>query len=370
MATYISGSAKRTAILQEIQDYFGEQKKKILKLADTRWLALHQCVVRMLDCWNSLSHYFLLAVSEDHLKSAEVILESLNNNVVKAYFYFLKYSLNLFNSFNAMFQTKSIIIHEMYSNSIRLLKMISQNFIKPEYLMTDKLDQLSFTDPKNYLRESEIFVGSECEEFIKTFPKPIFTDFKNTCLKFYVKAAQEIAVRLPINNQLFQEFQFLDPNICLNPKNYNKSNQLDNSKEIFGSYIDKYKVVEELREIPYFFNNEQIENFKKMSITEMWHEISTVKDFTSDNYKFNNICILAKMILTLPHSNASAERIFSIVTDVKTKKRNRIGDNTLNSVAIIRSSFQDKNLTANKFIVTDEHLKLHNYNMYKTETKK
>jgi len=28
VATYISGSAKRTAILQEIQQFFGEEKKK------------------------------------------------------------------------------------------------------------------------------------------------------------------------------------------------------------------------------------------------------------------------------------------------------------------------------------------------------
>jgi len=32
VATYISGSAKRTAILQEIQDYFGEQKKKNIEV--------------------------------------------------------------------------------------------------------------------------------------------------------------------------------------------------------------------------------------------------------------------------------------------------------------------------------------------------
>lgn len=84
--------------------------------------------------------------------------------------------------------------------------------------------------------ESEVFVGSECDEFIKTFPKSIFTYFKNTSLKFYIKAAVEIAIKLPINNQFFQEFQFLDPNVCLDPKKCNISNQLDKSKELFGSY--------------------------------------------------------------------------------------------------------------------------------------
>lgn len=67
----------------------------------------------------------------------------------------------------------------------------------------------------------------------------------------------------------------------------------------------------------------------------MWHKIGTVKDITSYNYKFNNICTLATLILLLPHSNAAAQRIFSIVTDVKTKNRNKLADNTLYAVTII-----------------------------------
>ncbi|KAF0755037.1 protein FAM200B-like [Aphis craccivora] len=132
VSTYISGSEKRTAIIEEIQEFFGEQRKKMLKLADTRWLAMHQCVVRILDYWNSLTHYFLVAVSEDHLKSAITILDAFNN-------------------FN-------------------LLKTFAQNFIEPEFLMIDSLEQLSFSDPKIFLPESEIFVGTECEDFLKTLP--------------------------------------------------------------------------------------------------------------------------------------------------------------------------------------------------------
>lgn len=101
-----------------------------------------------------------------------------------------------------------------------------------------------------------------------------------------------------------------------------------------------------------------------MEIPEFWQEISTAKDFSSDNLKFSNICTLAKLVLSLPHSNASAEQIFSIVNDVKTKKRNRLGDNTLNAVTVIRSSFQDKKQTTVEFKVTNDHIALHNQNIY------
>jgi len=97
----------------------------------------------------------------------------------------------------------------MYTNSVSLLKTFAQNFIKPEFLITDSLEQLSFSDPKNFLPESEIFVGTECEDFIKTLPQNnIVSDFKNTCLKFYIKSAEEIARSLLIRSDFLENSHF------------------------------------------------------------------------------------------------------------------------------------------------------------------
>lgn len=362
---YVSGSAKRTSILHDIQEYFHEQKKKILKLADTRWLALHQCVVRLLECWSSLIKYFQLAVVEDHLKSAENILDNLNNSIVKGYFLFLKYSLEYFNSFNAMFQTRKIIIHEMYGHSICLLKTLCQNFLKPK-LLTDDLFLIAFDDPTNLLPLDEIYVGADCEELLKTIPNKLANEFKNKCLLFYIKAAKEMVLRLPLKNNLFKEFIFLDPNCALNTENRNIPGNLTLLLSTFDNYIDSTKIMDEWRSLPYFFNQQQIEHLKTLSIQNMWHEISNAKDFVIDCFKFANLSKLAKLVQALPHSNSEAERIFSIVTDVKTKKRNKLNDDTLNSIAVIRSSFQDKNSSCVDFKVTKAHLNLHNYNnLYK-----
>jgi len=68
VATYISGSAKRCAVLNEFQDFFEIEKSKILKLSETRWLCLHKCVVRLLNNWEVLKSYFILATVEDKFK--------------------------------------------------------------------------------------------------------------------------------------------------------------------------------------------------------------------------------------------------------------------------------------------------------------
>ena len=66
--------------------------------------------------------------------------------------------------------------------------------------------------------------------------------------------------------------------------------------------------------------------------------------------------------MSLPHSNVEAERIFSIVTDGKNKKRNRIHVTSLDTVCKIRSSFQTNNNDCHfPNRIDSTHLELHNY---------
>lgn len=75
--------------------------------------------------------------------------------------------------------------------------------------------------------------------------------------------------------------------------------------------------------------------------------------------------MLVEIILSLPHSNAEAERIFSIVTDVRNKKRNRLSNDIVSAICITRSSFQDAGKNCINFDVNARHLELHNtLNLY------
>jgi len=92
----------------------------------------------------------------------------------------------------------------------------------------------------------------------------------------------------------------------------------------------------------------------------MWVKISKLKDFIDDQPKVVNTSKLAQLVISLPHSNAEAERIFSMINDLKTKKRNKIRDDSLNAVTVVRSSLQDENIIWVGFKVTSKHLELRN----------
>lgn len=97
IGTYISASSKRCCQLEEFQEMLNQEKRKILRTSDTRWLSHQKCIERILENWHVLVEYFKVAAPQDKLKSAELILSELTNECNKAYLLFLKYVLNYFN---------------------------------------------------------------------------------------------------------------------------------------------------------------------------------------------------------------------------------------------------------------------------------
>lgn len=103
------------------------------------------------------------------------------------------------------------------------------------------------------------------------------------------------------------------------------------------------------------FSPEELKEFKTEDVAYSWWQIKESKNFHG-NRLFPNLSQLAAHVLALPHANSDAERIFSIVTDVLTKKRNRLSHEVLNSICIIRSYLQSANKTCVSTKFNENHL--------------
>ena len=68
-----------------------------------------------------------------------------------------------------------------------------------------------------------------------------------------------------------------------------------------------------------------------------WVKISQIKD-GEDEYCFRNLAKVMLGILTIPHSNASCERIFSCVRKNKTDQRASLGSDTLDALLVVKST--------------------------------
>ncbi|XP_066587616.1 zinc finger protein 862-like [Prorops nasuta] len=352
VATYVSGSAKRCAILKEFQTFCEVETHKILKIGETRWLSTQKCVDRLIENWSCLRLFFTDACFNDKLESATKILDLLNSDTIKCYFLFLNYALTAFNKFNAFFQSRNVLIHKLVKTSKTLIKQFGQNFLKAEAL--SEIECLNLHDLKYYLDIDLIYLGSDCEEFLENLSEEDVLEIRKRCLNFYKVSVIEMQQRLPLNSIIFKKLEFLDPVIALDITVRNR--EIRDFNCILPSLppiFNKNELAMEWRQLPLIEDSDR-EMLQGLDIVPFWNKVFTLKNF-DNNKLFPNLELLLKMLLSLPHSNAEVERIFSIVTDVRSKKRNAIGADLLNAICKIRSSFQahEKNCVSFQFHFID-----------------
>jgi len=57
---------------------------------------------------------------------------------------FFKYALNYFNNFNALFQSRNILIHKLYESSQQLIRQLADNFLNYDNLENILISDYSF----------------------------------------------------------------------------------------------------------------------------------------------------------------------------------------------------------------------------------
>uniref|UniRef100_A0A0K8TX93 HAT C-terminal dimerisation domain-containing protein n=1 Tax=Bactrocera latifrons TaxID=174628 RepID=A0A0K8TX93_BACLA len=212
---------------------------------------------------------------------------------------------------------------------------------------------LVLLDHRIFLYQSKkFFFGHECIDLLTTIPKAAANKIRMDCLQFYIISLEEIQRRLPLGTGIFKEMEFLSPEIAMGVKGNKNDFTFKNICSRFN--VDAYALLPEWRTFEFNFKSDEKDNLLKMGTEEFW--ITKMKNL-NDNFLFPTISKLAKFVLTLPHANADSERIFSIVTDVRTKKRNKLSHANLTSICIIRSFLQDENLNCCIFQCKESHLK-------------
>ena len=85
-----------------------------------------------------------------------------------------------------------------------------------------------------------------------------------------------------------------------------------------------------------------------MPADQQWFQIAELKDPMSKP-KYKKLAHLMLGILTVPHSNAECERLFSQVRKNKTEFRGSMGNDMLGSLLLAKSDFTNVPCYATKF---------------------
>ena len=181
-------------------------------------------------------------------------------------------------------------------------------------------------------------------------------------MHFYITASKEIQNRLPFDDYFLACVAVLRPEVVF---------IVDSSK----SFERVWKLCQKLgpsdqiaigNESLFELSAEIKEQWSKLSFDEMCVAIGV---FTTNKREkmFPNLSSLLSRVRTLPHSNAEAERVFSMLTDAKTSKRNRLG---IRTICVTQSALRARNETARTTRITSKHFSLmDSANLYKPVVK-
>jgi hypothetical protein len=104
-------------------------------------------------------------------------------------------------------------LHLLYKNVCNVLKTIFDCFIDRDYLQNTSIKFIHFKNPRNNLPLETMYFGANV---IQTISENEFTEeqlkiFRLRCLDFYVETCSQILQRFPLENNILENLNFLDP---------------------------------------------------------------------------------------------------------------------------------------------------------------
>ncbi|CAG4960429.1 unnamed protein product [Parnassius apollo] len=324
----------------------GDEPLKILKVCDTRWLSIEPAVLRILAQWNELKLHFSLA--REKCYTAGLLWEMYNDEGNRLYLCFLKSILHDVQIGIKVFEGENIDPVKLLETLMTLLRSVCVRIIIPGAATTDK-DFLTIKvedhlDPVAHLGHLFEFHASNSN----LSPQAI-SNIKKRCIDFSVKLVQEIQNRIPSNYEILAKVTLLSPENTL--KQIKDPHALVGLARELGFDDQKTdKIVQQWKTIQF------IEWETAGDSVKFWAQVLKYKNAAGVN-TFRELADLAIAAMSLPHSNAEVERLFSVMNTVKNKLRNRMCSLTLNSIIMIRNQLKIKKKNCHNYVLPPEVLK-------------
>ena len=203
------------------------------------------------------------------------------------------------------------------------------------------LKDIDPTSDVNLLPVSSMYMGTKIaiclttQEYRQRAPDVQY--FLKRVQEFYIEAACQIRKRFPIEDPVIKMLQVLNPTVC-----QSKFPSLVPLATKFPNIVQESELQQldnEWRKLclgssgPLPFDSEE------MGPEEFWARLGMITDGTGA-HQFNNLCEFMHALLCLLHANVDVERIFSSVTAIKTKKRNKLHTRTVRALLKVKESMR------------------------------
>lgn len=325
------------------------QPKPFSKVSTTRWLVRGKVLYNLLLNWEELILYFTSAeihAQQDCKFKARLLKEMMLDPVNKLLFHFAIPVVQEFERVNSLFQSA---------------KMDPLVLNKELFLLYSSLKARIFHDDgsKKELRSCDYGCKfeTECEKYIQNVKEDKqaaeirINDTIFRCHSMLEEAFLQVEKRLPPSIKVFEGLKALNPQQVLNQV------KRASFKDLPSKFLmdDNLSAIEEQYRRIYLVDWTVEPAFKNAAIPTdaelFWKGVKQTQGF-------KELADYALTCLVTPTSNASIERIFSLVTSTKTKFRNRMSPSTLDAIIRIKTHLFLKDHCCVDFRATDRMFQL------------
>ena len=341
-----------------------------LRHVESRWTTLEDVVVRLAEQLPALKQYFLkhLPAKERESRRVKTICQTLQDKLNLAEMYFIRSVLELFTRITRMFQTSAPLIHILYDEMNTLVVQLMRRCLKPEAIgeRTGKdLYKVDLEKEENWKREVDIGEAAKAElkklKDDKKISDASYSSFFRRPKQLYQKAISELLRTFPLKNSLLYYLQVSHPLARNAPQSKEAVKQVATRIKAFPrGEIDKLSdewleyMSEEIPEDWYCRTAEntdddegeatddedtaqsrdQVVKYKRIDV--YWSKVGEMARPTGER-KYSALMKLARIALTLNHSNADVERGFSKNKLLLTSHRTRLEMPAINGLRMVSS---------------------------------
>lgn len=334
IGSHFSRSYSRQVSFQEFQEFFHTEIHKIISPATTRWLSLKACVDRVLEQYTPLKMYLRDVVFQDPSRTNEEMLHTMGSPFTEVYLEFMSYNLGVLTNFNTTFQSEVPMLHKLKPELKMLLKNICSNFLKIDYVRKAEIEHIEHENPSNFVELEMLYLGIQAQESINNLkkdekiPKNEFQFFFKSCLSFYIELITQIKKRFRdvLHEPFFDMLSVVDPQTAQTFQT-TSLNAVLQKFPILLDFVDAQEVDKEWRAHA-LLDYPSIGLNSGMPAEQYWKTLFGLKN-AAGIAVFSELRKVFILLLVLPFSNASVERIFSKLKDCKTDHRNKLKTETI-----------------------------------------
>ena len=266
----------------------------------------------------------------------------MNDPMTKAVLLFLKATQPIFDKMNAILQKDEPQIYLLTTHCTSLLTDILVRFVKASAITASKdVFSVKYSDRQNQKDRDVLVIGRECKQYLeemktqKLMTSAQRNDFYRGVRDYYVQAVDYILARLPIHDTLLSHAQVFDVQKIQ-----------DMTFESVCYFVERFPLVmglsgsenkaEYMDELEQEFLKCQVQKFdvQDQRVDTVWHNLSQ---------KYPKLAKVALGVLSIPHSNAESERVFSAVRRTDTEFHPNMSTKLLESLVTTKTWLKSHN---------------------------